>query len=98
MIVVNQENKILTCPHCGEQAISPLDKLLLGPVISARCNHCRKRISVSWSSAWLIVPAVTFISVLRFFISSFSVSVVCTVLIVVLALFLYVKWIPLVRR
>jgi len=90
---------MLTCPHCGEQAISPLNKLLLGPTGSVRCKNCRKRIGVSWwASARLTIPAVIFISIQRFFISSISVMVACSVLIVVLVLFLYVKWIPLVRR
>lgn len=47
-------NVLLTCPNCGERTISPIRKLLLGPVFEHRCSACRKHWSIS---QWSVVAA-----------------------------------------
>lgn len=43
---------MLACPHCGERTISPIKKLLLGPIFEHRCTACRKHWGISnWSIA-----------------------------------------------
>ena len=43
------------CPHCRARTVSPLKKLLRGPMFSERCRACRKHWGVSRLS---IVAAV----------------------------------------
>jgi hypothetical protein len=43
---------VLKCPHCGDNGVSPVKKLLLGPIFENRCTKCRKHWGIShWSVA-----------------------------------------------
>ena len=46
----------LHCPHCGEEAISVLRKLFLGPALPARCRRCGHKVGVPYSSLLAMVP------------------------------------------
>lgn len=48
---------MLICPHCGERTISPIKKLLLGPIFEHRCSACRKHWGISNSS--MVVAGVS---------------------------------------
>lgn len=44
------------CPHCGEQAMKPLRKTLLGPAQSTGCKRCGGRVSVSVTAFFALIP------------------------------------------
>ena len=44
------------CPHCGQQAISELRKLLIGPAVPARCRACGKKVGVPYSAMLAVIP------------------------------------------
>jgi hypothetical protein len=88
---------MLTCPHCGQKAMSSLRKIFLGPAVSVRCQHCRKNVSVPWSSALLILPTSMLISSQVIIQPALWIMVSFTSLVLVLFFFLFVRWIPLVE-
>ncbi|WP_339616278.1 hypothetical protein [uncultured Gilvimarinus sp.] len=47
---------MIKCPHCGEQAMTPLRKTLLGPAQSTGCKRCGGRISVSAAAFFALIP------------------------------------------
>ena len=49
--------KHYACPHCGEDGISLLRKLTLGPAIRAKCKKCGKLVTVKyWHVLLVSVP------------------------------------------
>ena len=44
------------CPHCGEPGIGLVRKMFLGPVVSATCRSCRRKVGVPWWSVVWMVP------------------------------------------
>jgi hypothetical protein len=51
------------CPHCGEEGITALRKLNLGPALPTTCEHCGKKVGVPWWSIITILPAIAGISI-----------------------------------
>ena len=45
-----------TCPHCNKPAMSQLRKSFLGPLLSAQCKACGKRISVPTAAVLAVTP------------------------------------------
>jgi len=39
------------CPHCGDDGISGLRKMFLGPANPATCSECGKKVGISYK--WL---------------------------------------------
>jgi len=64
-----------------------------GPVYSIRCQNCRKNVSVSWLSIGLTLPVMLIILKPAIWF-----VIIFTTVIVALYLFLYIKWIPLVKQ
>ena len=77
----------LTCPHCKKPGISVIRKTFLGPVLPARCSICHNRVGVSikWSALVILVYAAVLLS-----------SPLLALLFLPLAIFVYVKWVPLI--
>ncbi len=46
----------LTCPHCGQRAMTGARKLGLGPAFSAACRSCGKKLSVPKSATAACIP------------------------------------------
>lgn len=52
---------MLACPHCNERTISPIRKLLFGPIFEHRCAACRKHWGIShWSIVVAVVAVVAY--------------------------------------
>ena len=47
---------MLTCPHCGQQAMTSSAKMWLGPARTRNCDACGKRVSVPWRSMLMLIP------------------------------------------
>lgn len=45
-----------TCPHCSRPAISKTGKAMLGPAISAHCQHCGRRVSIPPQALLAAIP------------------------------------------
>lgn len=54
--ILIQGEVMLTCPHCGNQAMSQARKLWLGPASSASCTACGRKVSVSWLAMLAVTP------------------------------------------
>ena len=89
---------MLTCPHCGEQAVSVWTKMALGPTTSVRCRHCRKPVSVSRWSIALILALFAAMIVLRLFMAASVIYWGFVVLFISICLWGHVKWSPLGKR
>jgi hypothetical protein len=89
----------LRCPHCGEDGVSGLRKMLLGPRQSTICKNCSKRVGVPYWSIACSIPLITtffFIpglsdnsGILGYMIGVFGASA---------TYFLYGSIVPLVKR
>jgi hypothetical protein len=53
----------LTCPYCGQPAMSWVRKLALGPAVSVLCKSCGKKVSVHYSAMLAVTPFVASILV-----------------------------------
>ncbi len=100
-IFLATEHEGLSCPACGQKAMSRWSKASLGPVMTHPCAHCKARLSVSLSSSLILISpcivAVVGLLVLGDSLAMLSLSVVALVVTFVL---LYVFWmrVPLVLR
>lgn len=58
-IIAERGVKHYQCPHCGENGIWLLRKLVLGPAIPAKCTKCGKLVTVKyWHVLAVSVPAL----------------------------------------
>jgi hypothetical protein len=57
--------RLLPCPHCNQPCISQLRKSALGPATTATCRSCGKKVSVPWSTVWMMLPAFGAVSIAR---------------------------------
>ena len=54
----------LSCPKCGNVAMSALAKSCLGPARSVKCRTCGARIGLMWLPAIIILLLVSFLPLL----------------------------------
>jgi hypothetical protein len=46
----------VACPHCGNPAMTPSQKLWLGPARKRACKGCGKFVSVPWWTGLFLLP------------------------------------------
>jgi hypothetical protein len=98
----------LDCPHCGNPAMSAAKKLWVGPARTVRCKSCGQPVSVAWLQSGLVLSLgwAPFLIVALFPVVTgvaaplwVDIAAVAAFLIGLVAMFwLYVKFVPLVRR
>ena len=103
-----------SCPNCREKSISFWQKQFAGPLKKIRCKSCNALISVSWIRSFLVIFFGTFFSwafAMAIFISMSNLLdinlplnglywalVVGFFLGLVIAIWLYHRFVPLVRK
>ena len=48
---------MVTCPHCGQTAMTLGEKAMLGPGRAVRCRACSRRIAAHWVGILAALPA-----------------------------------------
>ena len=100
----------LDCPHCGNRAMSAVAKMWLGPARSVKCACCGQRVSVHVGRATLVLlsglaPLLAFnllhsgmreVAIAPGWL--FAAAIVAFLMGVVTMFWLYVKFVPLVKR
>lgn len=91
------------CPHCGQPALSPARKLLLGPSASIACRACGGRVGVAFGKAWAALAPGLLVAASGAVIPQLSIRYLPMILTLdVLALLAmgaaYLWWVPLQRR
>lgn len=90
---------MLTCPHCGEKSISVGQKLFVGPSSSGECTRCKKKFGVSWLSSLIVLPFAVAVAAMPLIVtSSINKALPWTIAGILVYLFIYIKWVPLVKR
>ena len=85
-----------TCPYCGNEALTVSRKAALGPIRSARCKSCGKRISVHPASVLAVIPFVAGIGAAWYLRSAAGVAAIAVGAVAMFLLHEY--FVPLVRR
>lgn len=91
------------CPHCGQAALSPVRKLLLGPSAVTACRACGGRVGVAIGPAWAALSPGLLVAASAIAIPQTSVRHLPALLLVdglalsAMAL-AYAWWVPLRRR
>lgn len=85
------------CPICGENTISDMSKLSLGPARSITCSKCGSKISISW---WALVAMLIFMIPLLNYMNSneSTISLIIFLVSIIAYLFVHLKLVPLVVR
>lgn len=91
------------CPHCGQPALSPARKLLLGPSASAACRACGGHVGVAFGKAWTALSPGLLVAASGVLIAHASIRYLPTILALDAVLLLamgaaYLWWVPLQRR
>lgn len=85
------------CPNCGEETISNLSKLMLGPGRTIQCKSCNSRVSVSWWSSVIFIIFLIGIYSMKS-ILDIQLTMVLGTLLMVLYLLIHLFFIPLEVR
>jgi hypothetical protein len=98
----------LDCTHCGNRAMSAAKKLWVGPARSVRCKVCGQRVSVAWLQSLLVLTLgwAPFLIVGLYPVFTgvgsplwVDAAAIGAFLVGAVAMFwLYVKFVPLVKR
>lgn len=91
------------CPHCGQPALSPVRKLVLGPSASIACRACGRPVGVAFGKAWAALSPGLLVAASGALIARASIRHLPTVLALDALLLLamgaaYIWWVPLQRR
>ena len=84
----------LNCPHCGQSAISLLQKVLLPTRLSVTCRACGKGVVLSESAGLAYFPAVLLISISGLF-NSYVIKISLWGLATIVVALLMKYWVPL---
>ena len=87
----------LNCPHCGEIALSGLQKSFLGPAKKVKCRACHKMVRVHWGSSLLILCFMASLPIMIFFNIDDSYSVIYGLISLILVMNLHINYLPLVK-
>jgi hypothetical protein len=81
-------------PHCNEESVSFIRKLIISPIVSHKCSSCDKPITVPFKSIFLTLPSLL---IILFGSNFFSVNIVIILFILSLVLTSYFhnKYVPL---
>jgi len=85
------------CPHCGESAVTVMQKVFLGPGVSVACRSCGKTVKITYPS-WLkaALPGAALMVAALFFDSELLVYGLSLVGLG-LMIGLHLQWVPLVK-
>lgn len=87
----------LECPHCGNEGISGLRKMFLGPAVPATCKVCGEKVGVLFAAILAVVPALAGIGGAALLGAPVLKAVLCVGSFVVMSL-CHLRWVPLVPR
>ena len=86
------------CPHCGKPGISVWRKLSLGPLIPAVCKECGGEVGIPYYAMLIVIPFIAVMILALMYLDSTLLKVVVFVVLTLIMSFIYLKFIPLVRR
>lgn len=91
------------CPHCGQPALSPARKLLLGPSASVACRACGGLVGVAFGKAWVALSPGLLVAASGALVAQASIRYLGLILALDALLLLamgaaYLWWVPLQRR
>jgi hypothetical protein len=84
----------VTCPLCQHQAMSPIEKLSLGPAKSVPCRNCGRRLRVSYGSLIGLIPFLAAI-VWSVFLHAFVAKVLVWLAGILVMGAIHLFWVPL---
>ena len=86
---------MLTCPNCGNDAMSAWKKIMLGPGRTTQCNACGAKLSVSWLTI-IAVPIVVLVAILGEMLGGYG--VIAMLLSIIPVSYVWYRYVPLVLR
>ena len=87
----------LTCPHCGEPAVSVIRKTFMGPVLPAWCKACGREVKIPYIKGYLaLIPGLAAITV-AFLVEPDALKAAVFVGGWIVTAIIHVLWVPLVR-
>ncbi len=86
------------CPHCKERALSAVEKLTLGPIISKRCKICGNDVGVSFFLYFLAFLPIPLFFYFASLLETPSLSLFLWLLGGGITAFVYIKLIPLIPK
>ena len=87
----------LNCPHCGEIALSVLQKSFLGPAKKVKCRACHKMVRVHRGASLLILCFIISLPIMMFFNIDDSYSMIYGLISLILVMYLHINYLPLVK-
>ncbi|MCX7042929.1 MAG: hypothetical protein NT117_09705 [Gammaproteobacteria bacterium] len=89
--------EMLTCPYCQQQAMTQLQKSVIGPVRSRPCHACGMNVSVHWAGVLMVFPFLLGVFVAAAIGPSWP--AIAPLALGTLAMFaIHAWWVPLVAR
>jgi hypothetical protein len=85
------------CPYCKQPAISFWRKQRLGPLSSAICRSCGKKIGVPISALLTSIPFLIILILSLFFIRPWYLTILTSIIGFSIMAFLYHKYVPLIK-
>lgn len=89
---------MLRCPHCGGPGISTWRKIYLGPTFPANCRTCGRKIGVPYVRSLLGLLPILVASVAIVSVDAWSIRVLCVVVGAAGALYVFLRYVPLIQR
>ena len=87
----------LDCPHCRKPGISRMRKMFLGPVVSATCRICGKKVGVAYTAMLAVIPFLAAI-VFSAFVESFLLKAALWVGGFITTSAVHMRWVTLQAR
>jgi len=86
------------CPHCGQNGITELRRLCLGPALPAKCTECGRKIGVPYWSLLTLAPIFVASALTSFVLDNGILCFVLGALGAMMAIGLWSSIVPLVKR
>lgn len=86
----------MKCPCCGEDSISLLRRLSLGPAFPARCKSCNRKIGVSYKGTLLSMAPYFAALFAIFYIESYIIKSVIMLVSIIISTIINLKFVSLI--